>query len=590
MNGVKKWFKEKSLRRSITNYLFLGVFMPFVLLGFLLSWLGTTEVEKILLQNTQQMLNQMDMMLGFYMQNVENTMYIIEHEPSVAAAIGGDDGATAQQAVRSFMSLLENRNPEIAGILLVLGDGSYISNGMYPRSRDSLTKEAWYIDALRKPDEYLLTSKPLGRNLTSVSKYSDDEIMSIVKAVRNTATGRCDGVLLLDFRLSAFDENIKNIILGSKGFLYVTDANGDIIYAPSNNVIYRIDNQSILKSKRESTMVRVGAEYYQVICKSSHNWNVLGVFLASDVMSAGNKLKATTMALFLISLVFVLVFSARLDKQLFKPLNDLQQLMHVAETRDIDVHYDVKTNDEIGALGNSFNQMISEIKKLLDLVEEEHKRKREAELRVLQEQIKPHFLYNTLEAINWMALDLGAMEIVRLVTALTNLFHISLSGGREMIEIRQEIEQVKNYLIIQNIRYEDAFRYEFHVDEEILDNVVLKLILQPLVENSLYHGIKEKGEPGMIRIAVYRQGSDVLLQVGDDGAGVPPETAAEINEMFSTGVRTLGYGLYNTNLRIRHSFGAGYGLLLESEEGIGTCVTIRHPLMGGNEDEIAHRG
>ncbi|MDR0381995.1 MAG: sensor histidine kinase [Oscillospiraceae bacterium] len=548
-------------------------------------------MEKVLVQNTRQMLNQMDMMLTFSLKNVENTMHAIENSADIRTAMRTPADRSSQNNLRHMFSLFESQNPEIAGILFVFAsDGSYISRTMQAKSRDSLTKESWYREAMGSPGKYLLLSKPIGRNLSSNLQYGDDEIMSIVKAIANPYTGNYEGVLLVDFRLSSFDENIKNIILGSKGFLYVTNTKGDIIYAPSNNVVYRIDNYTVLENSDEKSIAKIHEEYYQIIYRKSDNWNVMGVFLMGDIMSAVNIVRGLSIVLFLCIVIFMQIFFNRLDRKLFIPLNDLQKLMNVAETKTIDVKYDVQSNDEIGSLGHSFNHMISEIGKLLAMVEEEHNRKREAEFRVLQEQIKPHFLYNTLEAINWMALEHGATDIVSLVTALTKLFHISLSNGKEMISLQKEIELVENYLIIQGIRYEDAFQYEFDVDENLLDCQILKLILQPLVENSLYHGIKEKDSSGYIKISIRQENEDLLLTVSDDGVGLSEVDVCTINEMFLSEKRTVGYGLFNTNQRIKHTFGPDYGLRIESHLQGWTRIFVKHPLIRGNEDEIANRG
>jgi two-component system sensor histidine kinase YesM len=569
-----------SLRQNIFNSLFIGIFIPFIVLGFFLSWFSTTEMEKTLVQNTRQMLNQMDMMLTFSLKNVENTMRTVENSTDITHILEKPTNSASQDNLRHMFSLLSSQNPEIAGILFAFtSDGAYISETMQAKSRDSLTKEPWFRKAMASPSEYVLLSKPIGRNLSSNLQYGDDEIMSIVKAVKNPHTDRYEGVLLVDFRLSAFDENIKNIILGSKGFFYVTDTDGDIIYAPSNDVIYRIDNRAVLQNIREKSIAKIHGEYYQIIYQQSDDWNVMGVFLMGDIMSAVNNVRLISVILFLCIVVFMQIFSGRLDKKLFTPLSDLQKLMNVAEAKTIDVRYDVHSDDEIGSLGHSFNHMIGEIGKLLVMVEEEHNRKREAEFRVLQEQIKPHFLYNTLETINWMALAHGATDIVALVTALTKLFHISLSNGKEMISLQKELELVENYLIIQGIRYEDTFRYEFDVDDNLLDCQVLKLILQPLVENSLYHGIKEKGAPGHIKVSVRRSEDVLILTVSDNGAGLSKADVCAVNEMFLSGERTVGYGLFNTNQRLKHTFGAGYGLRIESCLQEWTRICVKHPLI-----------
>ena len=561
------------------------IFIPFILLSLIHSWISTDRMEAMLTQNTEQMLAQVDMMLAFYMQTIENTMGIIENSPFAIDFIGGQADTDTDQNLLFFLGVIEGKHPEIAGILLVNAYGSYQSNTIVQLSRDPLQKEEWYQRAMENPKEYIVISKPLGRNLISNPNHTDDEIMSCVKAVWNPKTKRYDGVLLLDFRLSAFGDNIKNITLGSQGFLYVTDAAGkEIIYAPYNPVIYRIDNEFVLNNAKKKTVVMLGSDSYQVVSKRSSSWNIMGVFPVSDIRAVVNQIQYVTIMLFICTAALMLLFSNRINAMLIIPLGQLQTLMHSAENGNINVRFPVVSNDEIGALGNSFNQMLSEIQKLLKIIEEENKSKREAELQVLQEQIKPHFLYNTLDTINWIAMECGATEIVKLVTALTNLFRISLNKGKEFISVENEILQVKNYLIIQSIRYEEMFDYVFDVQPDVVGHSVLKLILQPLVENSIYHGIKERALQktpfsGQVTISVKKEDDRIVLSVKDNGLGITPDRVEEINAMFASGVQTVGFGLFNVNQRLKYAFGAKYGLCLTSEEGKGTEVFVYHPVL-----------
>lgn len=579
-----KWIGKTSLQQKLSNYLFIGIFMPIIVLVYIQSIIGTGELDKMLTQNTQQIVEQVDMMLAFYMRNMENVMSVMESLPCTIDFIGGDANTDTGAELLRYMDSVENNYAEIAGALIAKDDGQYLSNSIVRKSKDSLAGEDWYMQAMEDPESYIFISKPLGRNLAPASSYSEDEIMCIVKAIKDPATGRYGGVLLLDFYLSALDRNIKESTLGSEGFLYVTDSVGNMIYAPYNDVVYRIDNAFVLEREEEKTVFRIHDKLYQVICKKSGDWNIVGVFLVLDVMSSVNLLKYVTITLFIGTLALVQFFSARLNKMLFVPLYELQKLMLSAENGTIDVQFPVETDDEIGALGKSFNLMINEIKKLLIIIEEENKLKREAEIKVLQEQIKPHFLYNTLDTINWIALECGSTEIVKLVTALTNLFRISLSKGKEYITVENEIEQVKNYLIIQTIRYEDVFDYSFDIEPGALPYYLLKLILQPLVENSIYHGVKEKEGFSHISISARRADDRIILTVKDTGVGISPQLVDEINDMFSSGKQTVGYGLFNVSQRMRYAFGAAGRLEIKSALGQGTEVTVYHPLIVDDYD------
>ena len=272
------------------------------------------------------------------------------------------------------------------------------------------------------------------------------------------------------------------------------------------------------------------------------------------------------------AIAFLLSFL--LASSVAKPVIELENLMSRAETGDFSTRFEGDETDDIGRLGRSYNAMISEIRNLIGLVYKEQHDKREAELHVLQEQIKPHFLYNTLETIRYMARKRGAADVEDMVVALTRLFRIGLSRGAETIALSDEIEHAGSYLFIQSTRYAGKFDYAIDVQDGILGRRVLRLIIQPLVENAIYHGIKEKRDRGFIRIAAKESGDTLVLSVEDDGAGMNEERQAALRARLS-GERpspgpTEGFGVYNVNERLRLSFGPAFGIRFQSAEGRGT--------------------
>jgi two-component system sensor histidine kinase YesM len=250
--------------------------------------------------------------------------------------------------------------------------------------------------------------------------------------------------------------------------------------------------------------------------------------------------------------------------------NDLQALM----TGD--------NVDEITELGMSFNIMIGKIKELLDSKIKEQEELKKAELRALQAQINPHFLYNTLDTIIWMAESKQTDQVVEIVSALSNFFRISLSKGMDWITIGEEVERIRNYLTIQKMRCRDILDFKINVDDDVAENTILKLILQPLVENALYHGIKNKRQGGMISVRARRRNeNEILLEVEDDGIGFTPEKLAQLRAELEDDSGDIklesGFGIGNVNKRIRLYYGRPYGLSIRSEYAAGTCVTLVIP-------------
>ena len=273
-----------------------------------------------------------------------------------------------------------------------------------------------------------------------------------------------------------------------------------------------------------------------------------------------------------------------ISASIYIPIKKLQDLTTTITKNDLQALVSRENVDEITELGLSFNIMTRKIRELLDAKVRETENLKKAELKALQAQINPHFLYNTLDTIVWMAEANKTDQVIKIVRALSSFFRIALSRGKDWIPIRQEIEHVRSYLYIQKIRYRDILDYEIDADESILGGTILKLTLQPIVENALYHGIKNKKNGGVIRILARRDNhNQVLLEIQDDGIGCTPYKLSKIREKLSeesdeiTG-QDEGFGLANVNKRIKLYYGSEYGLSIESQYQEGTRVTVRIPL------------
>jgi len=291
---------------------------------------------------------------------------------------------------------------------------------------------------------------------------------------------------------------------------------------------------------------------------------------------------ANIVALMVVTL-FSVIAAWRISDSIYLPIKKLHDRTAEVTREDLDFLITDENPDEITELGMSFNIMVSKIKELLDSKIKEQENLKKSELRALQAQINPHFLYNTLDAIIWMAQSNENQQVIELVQALSSFFRISLSGGKDWIALDEEIQHVRSYLAIQKIRYRDILDYRFEVSQDILDGTTLKLILQPLAENSLYHGIKNKRGGGMIVVRGFKQSKNqLLLQVEDNGIGFLPEELDRIrsvlgNELEETEFLDSGFGIYNVDRRIRLFYGKRYGLEIESQNGEGTCVTVSIP-------------
>jgi two-component system, sensor histidine kinase YesM len=330
----------------------------------------------------------------------------------------------------------------------------------------------------------------------------------------------------------------------------------------------------------------------------TNDWKLFSIKSKTDLLSNLASLRKFIILILILGVIISVIITILLAISITTPINHLVRIMRFADKQDFHVKFHYPYRNEVGDLADGFNYMIGEIDHLIselnisiealkeekEIVKNVQKQKRLAELKALQAQINPHFLYNTLNAITWQAADQGASEISILSNSLGKFFRLSLSNGNEVITLRDEIEHVRSYLNIQRIRYRTKLNYQIEVDEDLLGIPTIKLILQPLVENAIYHGIKQKDAEGLIRITSSKNIGEngiliVKLCVEDNGYGIEEDKLNSINAGLMEGKsqQKEGYGIYNVNERIKLYYGEEFGLMFESKFGEWTRATIIIP-------------
>lgn len=285
-------------------------------------------------------------------------------------------------------------------------------------------------------------------------------------------------------------------------------------------------------------------------------------------------------ALAVVLLILVIIVTWRITADILRPVRILYDAMQKVSCGDFGVRANIRSGDEIEVLANGFNDMTENMQSMIGKIKEDEQKMRRMDLRLLQEQINPHFLYNTLDTIVWLIEGGNEDEAVEMVVTLSNFFRLVLSRGKDTISLREEESHIRSYLEIQGMRYRDILEYDIRIPAELYGYQIPKLTLQPLVENALYHGIKYKREKGWIRISGELLDGALCLTVSDNGVGMDEE---ELNVLRREIERPCsetekGFGLANVNERIHMYFGTDYGMTIESEKGRGTTVKIRIPL------------
>jgi len=594
-----RWFELNNwpIRAKLILHFLLISLLPAIFLGILIAWATDNIIEKQVNDHTSQLIGNVNKSLEFYASNLQNMTYFISFNPQIKRFLSEDiqQPESEMYDMRKFLQGFTTLYSEVAGIMVVNAKGEYLSNEMYARSSRSLTEESWYKEAVEERGIFKLIGHPSGRNVTTHVNYKDEDIVSVVRAIVDPETQAVQGVVLIDLKLRIIAETVKDVRLGKSGYLTVIDDQGDSIYTPQHPIVSKMDLKWIEENPTGVFSKVIDGKRVQFIFRKSPftNWTTVGVFSTKDTVMEVREIR-----LYIISFIFVVCLlgiaaSSYLSYTISKPIWQLMSFMRRAEDGNLSIRFKDERQDEVGMLGRSFNAMLLQVTKLIGLVEEEQRKKREAELRSLQAHIKPHFLYNTLDTIQWLSRKSGANEVTDVVDALSRLFRIGLSKGNEIIPIVEEIAHIQSYLTIQKTRYRDKLNYSLDVDPKLQGMSVIKVILQPIVENAIYHGIKERRGPGRIDIRAFLDEERVVIEIADDGAGMPPETLALLRQSLAAattrkkhgeeGSSVEGYGLMNVQERIQLTYGEAYGVNMTSDLKQGTKVTIIHPVIRGRE-------
>ncbi|MDC7227236.1 MAG: sensor histidine kinase [Spirochaetales bacterium] len=431
-----------------------------------------------------------------------------------------------------------------------------------------------------------------GREITVIPEHipnydklpSDEIVVSMGTVLYNNITFEPYGVVVLDLDPAKIKElymDYSFIDVGRISLLY-SDLPPDNL--PSKISVYWEDIEAEITPNVSNRIISIDNEPYLFVNSDTKfmDLNVLGLVSVKELFSGVYTVRAYTIFSLLISAVLIVLVYIIISVGLMRPLVEIQGAMHQAADGDLDAVIPGVRGNMIPDLYASFDKMLRDLKEYVLKIDEEHRKYLDAELRVLQEQINPHFLYNTLDTILWSAVSGGNNEIVELVSEMSKFFRLSLSKGADYVTIRDEINCITSYLNIQQIRYHEILEFEIMVEEDLLDYRVLKLALQPLVENALYHGIKTKRGKGTITVIVKKSNDRILFSVRDDGAGMNEKRLAELRMYLEDpaehmGIESIGVGLLNVQNRIMIKYDKLARLTVESIENEGTAVYFSLP-------------
>lgn len=429
----------------------------------------------------------------------------------------------------------------------------------------------------KEKEEMLNVTKP---HVESLFKDYYPWVVTISEYMKNSEGETIQ--VALDIQFSQIANYMDDVGIGQHGYCYIADKKGDIIYHPQQQLIYSGLKEEEYNYLKDGSHVEKDA-IYSVRSLDNCEWKIIGVcYIDEMITNKVNHIMKTLSVIFLIVVLLTVLIIRFFSKLFSNPARELANAMQEFEKDTNNFEFkSIEGTAEITSLTESFEHMVVQIKELVEKVRQEEVTLRKTELKALQAQINPHFLYNTLDAIAWLCEEERHKDAVEMVNSLAKLFRISISRGHELITIEKEMQHAKSYLKIQNFRYKNQFTYSFDVDEECLNYLCNKITLQPIIENAIYHGIDRMVDEGKINIGIHQKGDRIIFTVEDNGVGMTEEQCEEI--LHKDAGDRVGIGIKNVNDRIKIYFGEEYGLTIQSELDEGTRVTISMPKITEND-------
>lgn len=549
-----------------------------VLVSALLYNRFSKAAEENAYMNLGQIIEQVNANLELYVSGMQDVFDIAEAKINETLDVPDDQGLGEQLG-----TMLMTRK-DLVSMALFTKEGDLVRGvPAYPmRQNTKLTEQLWFESALQNPDTLQFTP-PHIQNLFK-SDYRWVVSMSKMITYRDDSRVR-QGVLVMDINFRTIDELSQRVSLGKKGYVYIIDSVGNIVYHPQQQLIYaglKYENlEPVLNYAFGSYVDESDGEQRIITIQTVKpaGWKIVGVAYADEFLTTKKELSGFLYGFLLAAVAVILVINLYVSDKISQPIRRLERSVKKVEQGDFGTTVYVSGAYEVEQLSKRFNLMLRRIRELMDQIIQEQEAKRKSELDVLQSQINPHFLYNTLNSVTRMA-ELGKTdEVVTTITSLSRFFRISLSKGKHIISVQEELEHVRHYLIIQTIRFKNKFRYEIVADPETLGLQTLKLILQPLVENAIHHGIEKSAEEGFIGVYARIREDRLEFVIKDNGIGMTKET---VDKLMSGSLRSesgSGVGVINVQERIKLYYGKTYGLHYESEPEEGTTVTIHLPMV-----------
>lgn len=565
--GKKFKLRDWTRRFSVQLSLFLlstGLAVILLLSGAVYFFASNLLMNETV-SKTHDLLKLSSANIGTYIARVKGESNVFADNPMLRQYLSRDSESLRAGLLSQIDTLLQN-DSYIKSIVVVSKDGRILSNekNLDMSVSSDMMKEDWYIESIHNTMPVLT-----GARMQSFSSDKNNWVISVSTEITDDSGGNL-GVLLMDMEYSVIEDHLHSLDLGREGYVFLLNDKGEPVYHKDTSYF-----SDPAKKAHLLEIQRAGDGYdksnnllsYQTQIEKT-GWTMVGVVSLDTLQMLERQLFESVLLTGGLLFLAVLLFGTLFTRRLSTPMTDLERGMNEIEKL---AEVSVRKNSfyEVELLAGNYNRMIHRIRSLMEEISDKEETLRHAELNALVSQINPHFLYNTLDTIVWMAEFNDSSRVIALTKSLAAFFRLSLNGGRELISVEDELEHVRQYLYIQKERYENKLNYTISAPDHLLDYTVPKLILQPIVENSIYHGIKPLDGPGQVTITLQEMEERLIFTVSDNGVGFHPAAAG------SDGAPRLGsIGLRNVDERLKLYYGPEYGIAVHSAPGAGCRVEI----------------
>lgn len=489
-----------------------------------------------------------------------------------------DDMVWGRATLMDLFTAMDNIEPSVGAITLFSNSGELVlSTREVQTASKEIAVEDWFVKPLYD-NSVVHYSSP---HTQTIYAQELSDVISVTSAVEYIDGGvNKSGILLIDMNFQGLDElsNITN--LGEEGHFIIIDAEDNIIYSSEDKYDVKSDSYSFATHQifgGKPVTIDGDNMLMNINTIGATRWRIATFQNINSVELGLQRALYTIIVLVTITLIITVIVAYVVSSKITNPLSRLDDAIIKFQEGNIDSKVEVEGQKEIRIVSEGFNDMIDEIHRLMDRVVVEQEGKRKSEISVLQNQINPHFLYNTLDCIIWLAETNRNEDLVNTVNALSTYFRVSLSKGKQFISIAEELLHIKSYMTIQSLRYNQAFTYEVDCDESVADYRIMKLILQPLVENAIYHGIDKEDEDSYINIHVKDEGDIVCLSVMNSGYGITEEKIMDLYRVMEEGNEKGSVGMKNVYHRVKLFYGDEAKIHIDSELDESTTISILIP-------------